>query len=176
MDTHFEKHRRGNFVEIRSPEGDERADWDVHGWQTFYVKMFDFGFRFPVMRLLFAFCEHYSIHPSQLSPGSIRTIIGVDKLKELFGLKISVEDFNELYFLKKSATENGHFILNLTPGHLPLILYSKGKWKDKYYFARGILCLNRHPEYPSYWNTTGKKGNRKEREALETERKEALEK
>lgn len=124
--------------------------------------MFDCGFRFLVMGLLLSFCEHYSIHPSQLSSGSIRTIVGVDRLKELYGLEFSVEDFNELYFLKRSVAENGYFILNLKPGRSQLVVGSKsnkGKWKNKYYFTKGFLCLKRCPKYHSSSNITPRYGS-----------------
>lgn len=151
MDRHFEKHRIMHFVETRSPDGDERTDWDVPGWHTFYVKIFDCGFCHPVMGLLLSFCKHYSIHPSQLSPGSIRTIVGVDRLKERYGFNFTVEDFSELYFLKRSAVENGRFILNLKPGRTPLIPSSKtneGKWKDSIISPEVFYASRNPPSIP----------------------------
>lgn len=138
-DKHFEKHKIKNFIEIRLPEGNEQADRDVPSWKTFHILMFDCGFCFHGMRLLLSFGEHYSIHPSQLSPFSVCTIVRVETLKELHGFEFVVDNFNELYFLKRDAGKNGYFVLNLKPRRSPLIWGFKsneGKWKDKYYFAQ----------------------------------------
>lgn len=56
-------------------------------------------------------------------------------------------------------SENSRFILNLRSRRLPLILWlgtNEPKWKDKYYFSRGFICVKLRLVYPKAWEITCK--------------------
>lgn len=88
------------FIETRLPLPGERVDWHSPGWEPFYEKMFDCGFRFPVMGLLRDICVSCKIHPSQLNPNTIRTLFYMEFIRDMNGLVFRGVDFFELYFIK----------------------------------------------------------------------------
>ncbi|KAF8116894.1 hypothetical protein N665_0014s0154 [Sinapis alba] len=90
-------------VEVRIPGPDERP-WTVpDGWMCLYDFWFsDYHLWFPLPKLLLAYCDERRIALSQLTPGSIRNVVGALVLAAECGVHMS------LYFLEE--------IIKITPG------------------------------------------------------------
>ncbi|KAF8096456.1 hypothetical protein N665_0308s0030 [Sinapis alba] len=90
-------------VEVRLPGLDERP-WTVpDGWVCLYDFWFlEYHLWFPLPRLLLAYCDERRIALSQLTPGSIRNVVGALVLAAECGVHMS------LYFLEE--------IIKITPG------------------------------------------------------------
>ncbi|KAF8053558.1 hypothetical protein N665_1401s0017 [Sinapis alba] len=90
-------------VEVRLPGSDERP-WTVpDGWVCLYDFWFlEYHLWFPLPRLLLAYCDERRIALSQLTPGSIRNVVGALVLAAECGVHMS------LYFLEE--------IIKITPG------------------------------------------------------------
>lgn len=65
-------------IELCLPGSEEMIDWIVLGWEPFYEFKFDTSFYFPISGLLKQLCEFSEIHPSQLMPNTLSTVMGVD--------------------------------------------------------------------------------------------------
>ncbi|KAF8051291.1 hypothetical protein N665_1751s0007 [Sinapis alba] len=93
----------GGAVEVRLPGPDERP-WTVpDGWVCLYDFWFsEYHLWFPLPRLLLAYCDERCIALSQLTPGSIRNVVGALVLAAECGVHMS------LYFLEE--------IIKITPG------------------------------------------------------------
>lgn len=109
-------------IELRLPGSEERIDWIVPGWEPFYEFMFDTGFRFPILGLLKQFCEFLEIHPSQLMSNTLRTVMGVDRLSELYGFDCVAKDLFQTFSVKEQSDRDpGCYLLFLKSGCTPLI-------------------------------------------------------
>ncbi|KAF8108212.1 hypothetical protein N665_0113s0002 [Sinapis alba] len=90
-------------VEVRMPGLNERP-WTVpDGWVCLYDFWFsEYHMWFPLPKLLLAYCDERRIALSQLTPGSIRNVVGALVLAAECGVHMS------LYFLEE--------IIKITPG------------------------------------------------------------
>ncbi|KAF8052316.1 hypothetical protein N665_1573s0017 [Sinapis alba] len=90
-------------VEVRLPGPDERPWTVLDGWVCLYDFWFlEYHLWFPLPRLLLAYCDERRIALSQLTPGSIRNVVGALVLAAECGVHMS------LYFLEE--------IIKITPG------------------------------------------------------------
>ncbi|KAF8085553.1 hypothetical protein N665_0664s0020 [Sinapis alba] len=93
----------GGAVEVRLPGPDERPWMVPDGWVCLYDFWFsEYHLWFPLPRLLLAYCDERCIALSQLTPGSIRNVVGALVLAAECGVHMS------LYFLEE--------IIKITPG------------------------------------------------------------
>lgn len=110
------------------------------------------------MRLHKDICKTCKIHPSQLSPNPIRILACVEALKDKYGLVFRGVDFFEVFYLKRETRNLGRYLINLRPRVLALVCdlpTHEIKWKHKYFFTRGFLCVKKSQAYPSHCLFTG---------------------
>ncbi|KAF8106354.1 hypothetical protein N665_0143s0024 [Sinapis alba] len=102
-------------VEVRVPGPDE-LPWSVpDGWMCLYDFWFlEYHLWFPLPKLLLACCDERRIALSQLTPGSIRNVVGVIVLAAECGVHMS------LYFLEE--------IIKITPGETYRAFYLSMKY------------------------------------------------
>ncbi|KAF8091041.1 hypothetical protein N665_0456s0004 [Sinapis alba] len=111
----------GGAVEVRLPGPDE-CPWTVSDW---WVCLYDFWFSeyhlwFPLPRLLLAYCDERCIALSQLTPGSIRNVVGALVLAAECGVHMI------LYFLEEiiKITPDRHTVgVPFAPGYKECLAY-----------------------------------------------------
>lgn len=109
-------------IELHLPGLEERIDWIRLGWELFYKFMFDTSFHFTISSLLKQFCEFLEIHPSQLMPNTLWTVIGVDRLLELYGLNCVIKDLFQTFSVKEQMDRDlGRYLLFFKSCCAPLI-------------------------------------------------------
>lgn len=91
------------LIETRLPLPGEWMDWILLGWEPFYEKMLDYGFRFLIMGLQRDICVTCKIHPSQLNLNTIQILICMEPIRDMKGLTFRGIDFFELYFIERET-------------------------------------------------------------------------
>lgn len=112
---------------------DEKVDDTLaNGWESFYLRHFEIGLRFPIMGLVEELCTCCQIHR----------------------LEFSAIDFFYSYFIKLEKPDMVCFVLNTRPHGWILVLgfsSNERRGKDKYFFAKGVTRLCKDPSYPLCW-------------------------
>lgn len=151
------KHNIPDDIEMRLPQGEERADWSIQGWSTVYFQPFEYGFKLPISGLLKSFCEYVMVNPSQLTPNTLRIIFSIEKLTRMCDLKWDPVDFFPYYVFM--GQERGRFQLSTGHSNTRIILglsREKTTWKDTYFFVRGNWISQGSDQIPYSWNPTSR--------------------
>lgn len=149
------KHKIPDNIQMRLPQGEERADWMIPGWSTVYLLPFDYGFKLPVSGLLKSFCEYQQINPSQLGPATIRKILGTEKLTQMYNLKWDPIDFFQFYTFKPIVKDHGRFLFATNQNSAEIITnasFQDKNWMDKYFFVSGEWISQGSDRIPHFWN------------------------
>ncbi|XP_024004760.1 meiosis-specific protein ASY2-like [Eutrema salsugineum] len=98
---------------IQVPEPDERP-WDApEDFICVYEAYFrEAGLKFPLPRLLFAYCIRHGCAISQLQPASIVNFVGIVQLGRGIRAHINVAQFEELFIMKVSAAKSWFLSVN----------------------------------------------------------------
>lgn len=149
------EHQIPDNIEMRLPQGKERADWMIPGWSTVYYHPFDYGFKLPVSGFLKSFCEFIQMNPSQLTPNTLRKIFGIEELCKMVNLRWDPVDFFYNYCIRlHNNSYPGRFLLRTvsSPDGLIWNLPTTEKvWKDKYFFVRGDWIGGGSDQIPNSW-------------------------
>ncbi|KAL5780255.1 hypothetical protein ACOSQ2_010992 [Xanthoceras sorbifolium] len=130
-------------VDLRVPAKEERPDWDIPGWTCFYELPFQrVGFRLPIVGLLRKVLDYFELAPGQLMPKIWRILLGLELLCTMESIIFELSDLFYTYSMREHDTEKGCYNLNLRSHRRHLITElttNDRSWKDKYFFARGLL-------------------------------------
>lgn len=155
LDLLRKEHKIPEDIQMRLPQGEERADWMIPGCSTVYLHPFEYGFKLPVSGLLKSFCEFEMVNPSQLAPNTFRKIFGTEKLLKMYNLKWNPIDFFQFYWLRRLEKEPGRFLLVKHCESDELITnlpHTDMDWKEKYFFVSGNWISNASDRIPHFWN------------------------
>ncbi|KZV44725.1 hypothetical protein F511_37937 [Dorcoceras hygrometricum] len=76
--------------EVLIPLPEDRAHLPPEGYHTFYMNQLEMGLRFPVPRFIQDLCDHLKVSPSQLTPNSYSSLLGLGVLLKFYQAPISL--------------------------------------------------------------------------------------
>ncbi|GKV48583.1 hypothetical protein SLEP1_g55383 [Rubroshorea leprosula] len=126
---------------IRAGTPNERAcSVSRTGWVPVYVDHFDAGLRFPLPGLIFDVLAEYELALSQLTPNSIKFIIGFMLLCERLGMPAKAVVFRSLFLCHLCLSTSGtrwYYIL----GREKMMIFTNirnkvARWKRQFVFVR----------------------------------------
>ncbi|XP_024015003.1 meiosis-specific protein ASY2-like [Eutrema salsugineum] len=135
---------------IQVPEPNERP-WDApEDFICVYEAYFrEAGLKFPLPRLLFAYCNRRGCAISQLQPASIVNFVGILQLGRDIRTHINVVQFEELFIMKVSAAKSWFLSVNCNP-KFDLVTGNKASkfpnWDQSYFFVRVDSVSAENPE------------------------------
>ncbi|XP_024004941.1 meiosis-specific protein ASY2-like [Eutrema salsugineum] len=135
---------------IQVPEPDERP-WDApEDFICVYEAYFrEAGLKFPLPRLLFAYCNRRGCAILQLQPALIVNFVGILQLGRDIRAHINVAQFEELFIMKVSAAKSWFLPVNCNP-KFDLVTGNKASkfsnWDQNYFFVRVDSVSAENPE------------------------------
>ncbi|GKU97246.1 hypothetical protein SLEP1_g10415 [Rubroshorea leprosula] len=126
---------------IRAGTPNERAcsvSWT--GWVPVYVDHFDAGLRFPLPGLIFDVLAKYELVLSQLTPNSIKFIIGFMLLCERLGMLAKAVVFRSLFLCRLCPSTSGTRWYYIS-GREKMMIFTNirnkvARWKRQFVFVR----------------------------------------
>ncbi|GKV35524.1 hypothetical protein SLEP1_g43781 [Rubroshorea leprosula] len=126
---------------IRAGTPNERAcsvSWT--GWVPGYVDHFDAGLRFPLPGLIFDVLAEYELALSQLTPNSIKFIIGFMLLCERLGMPTKAVVFRSLFLCRLCPSTSGTRWYYIS-GREKMLIFTNirnkvARWKRQFVFMR----------------------------------------
>ncbi|XP_024004943.1 meiosis-specific protein ASY2-like [Eutrema salsugineum] len=135
---------------IQVPELDKRP-WDApEDFICVYEAYFrEAGLKFPLPRLLFAYCHRRGCAILQLQPALIVNFVGILQLGRDIRAHINVAQFEELFIMKVSAAKSWFLSVNCNP-KFDLVTGNKASkfsnWDQNYFFVRVDSVSAENPE------------------------------
>ncbi|GKV32494.1 hypothetical protein SLEP1_g41094 [Rubroshorea leprosula] len=126
---------------IRAGTPNERAcSVSRTGWVPVYVDHFDVGLRFPLPRLIFDVLAEYELALSQLTPNSIKFIIGFMLLCERLGTLAKAVVFRSLFLCRLCPSTSGMRWYYIS-GREKMMIFTNirnkvTRWKRQFVFVR----------------------------------------
>ncbi|KZV30146.1 hypothetical protein F511_21941 [Dorcoceras hygrometricum] len=99
--------------DILIPLPEDRAHLSPEGYHTFYINQLEMGLRFPVPRFIQSLCDHLRVSPSQLTPNSYSSLLGIAWYCDMSWaekptkrvLPPPVQEYNPIPFIKDPCTK-----------------------------------------------------------------------
>ncbi|GKV21426.1 hypothetical protein SLEP1_g31407 [Rubroshorea leprosula] len=126
---------------IRAGTPNERAcSVSRTGWVPVYVDHFEAGLRFPLPELIFDVLAEYELALSQLTPNSIKFIIGFMLLCERLGMPTKAVVFRSLFLCRLCPSTSGTRWYYVS-GREKMIIFTNirnkvARWKRQFVFVR----------------------------------------
>ncbi|GKU91873.1 hypothetical protein SLEP1_g5687 [Rubroshorea leprosula] len=126
---------------IRAGTPNERAcSVSRTGWVPVYVDHFDAGLRFPLPGLIFDVLADYELALSQLTPNSIKFIIGFMLLCERLGMPAKAVVFRSLFLCRLCPSTSGTRWYYIS-GREKMMIFTNirnkvARWKRQFVFVR----------------------------------------
>ncbi|KZV54767.1 hypothetical protein F511_41554 [Dorcoceras hygrometricum] len=99
--------------EVLIPLPKDRAHLTPEGYHTFYMNQLEMGLRFPVPRFIQDLCDHLTISPSQLTPNSYSSLLGLGVLLKFYQAPLSLHLIDKLTQIRQQDV--GKFFIRLNP-------------------------------------------------------------
>ena len=116
-------------------------------------------FRFPFPPFVSSVLSHYQIAPGQLVPNSWLILLSIERLPEVFGTGIDLEEFRSLYFLRELPSHRGRvqiYCRNIDRALITDCTVNHRRWKEAYCFFHGDeMFTPGAPRFPTSWNELG---------------------
>ncbi|KZV26126.1 hypothetical protein F511_13586 [Dorcoceras hygrometricum] len=106
------------------------------GYYTFYMNQLEMGLRFPVPRFIQDLCDHLKVSPSQLTPNSYSSLLGLGVLLKFYQAPLSLYLIDKLTQIRQQDV--GKFFIHLKPefGFIKGNHSSHKGWMSRYFFLR----------------------------------------
>ncbi|GKV04723.1 hypothetical protein SLEP1_g16837 [Rubroshorea leprosula] len=148
-------------VLIRAGTPNERAcSISRTGWVPVYVDHFDAGLRFPLPGLIFDVLAEYELALTQLTPNSIKFIIGFMLLCERLGMPAKAVVFMSLFLCRLCPSTSGtrwYYISGREKMMIFTNIWNKvARWKRQFVFIRDTRTVRMNNELTtrlSKWRT-----------------------
>ncbi|KZV24694.1 hypothetical protein F511_11273 [Dorcoceras hygrometricum] len=122
--------------DILIPLSEDRAHLSPEGYHTFYINQLEMGLRFPVPRFIQSLCDHLSVSPSQLTPNSYSSLLGLGILLKYYQAPLSLHLIYNMTQIRQQDV--GKFFIRLKPeyGFIKGNPSSHKGWMSRYFFVR----------------------------------------
>ncbi|KZV52893.1 hypothetical protein F511_16117 [Dorcoceras hygrometricum] len=122
--------------DILIPLPEDRAHLPPKGYHTFYINQLELGLRFPVPRFIQSLCDHLSVSPSQLTPNSYSSLLGLGILLKYYQAPLSLHLIYNMTQIRQQDV--GKFFIRLKPeyGFIKGNPSSHKGWMSRYFFVR----------------------------------------
>ncbi|KZV51601.1 hypothetical protein F511_25600 [Dorcoceras hygrometricum] len=122
--------------EVLIPLPEDRAHLPPEGYHTFYMNQLEMGLRFPVPRFIQDLCDHLKVSPSQLTPNSYSSLLGLGVLLKFYQAPLSHHLIDKLTQIRQQDV--GKFFIRLKPefGFIKGNPSSHKGWMSRYFFLR----------------------------------------
>ncbi|KZV30437.1 hypothetical protein F511_34492 [Dorcoceras hygrometricum] len=122
--------------DILIPLPEDRAHLPPEGYHTFYINQLEMGLRFPVPRFIQSLRDHLSVSPSQLTPNSYSSLLGLGILLKYYQAPLSLHLIYNMTQIRQQDV--GKFFIRLKPeyGFIKGNPTSHKGWMSRYFFVR----------------------------------------
>ncbi|KZV36072.1 hypothetical protein F511_25636 [Dorcoceras hygrometricum] len=122
--------------DILIPLPEDRAHLPPEGYHTFYINQLEMGLRFPVPRFIQSLCDHLRVSPSQLTPNSYSSLLGLGILLKYYQAPLSLHLIHNMTQIQQQDV--GKFFIRLKPeyGFIKGNPSSHKGWMSRYFFVR----------------------------------------
>ncbi|KZV50025.1 hypothetical protein F511_12899 [Dorcoceras hygrometricum] len=122
--------------DILIPLPEDRAQLPPEGYHTFYINQLERGLRFPVPRFIQSLCDHLSVSPSQLTPNSYSSLLGLGILLKYYQAPLSLHLIYNMTQIRQKDV--GKIFIRLKPeyGFIKWNPSSHKGWMSRYFFVR----------------------------------------
>ncbi|KZV23258.1 hypothetical protein F511_17767 [Dorcoceras hygrometricum] len=122
--------------DILIPLPKDRAHLPPEGYHTFYINQLEMGLRFPVPRFIQSLCDQLKVSPSQLTPNSYSSLLGLGILLKYYQAPLSLYLVYNMTQIRQQDV--GKFFIRLKPeyGFIKGNPSSHKGWMSRYFFVR----------------------------------------
>ncbi|KZV16450.1 hypothetical protein F511_10062 [Dorcoceras hygrometricum] len=122
--------------DILIPHPEDRAHLPPEGYHTFYINQLEMGLRFPIPRFIQSLCDHLCVCPSQLTPNSYSSLLGLGILLKYYQAPLSLHLIYNMTQIRQKDV--GKFFIRLKSeyGFIKGNPTSHKGWMSRYFFVR----------------------------------------
>ncbi|KZV40793.1 hypothetical protein F511_22234 [Dorcoceras hygrometricum] len=122
--------------DILIPLPKDRAHLPPEGYHTFYINQLEMGLRFPVPRFIQSLCDQLKVSPSQLTPNSYSSLLGLGILLKYYQAPLSLYLVYNMTQIRQQDV--GKFFIRLKPeyGFIKGNPSSHKGWMSRYFLVR----------------------------------------